>query len=596
MSPSAADGPTTEEARRELTLLVTSRSSGRLGPPLGMPAREPSADEVAAACGSASGCWLAGGEPTLREDLPELIAALRAPGRAIGLETDGQRLADERAAARLRDAGLAAVRIALHSAHADAHDFVSGTRGSAPRAVRAMAACRSVGLRVEAWMAVTRQTTPHLAETVEVLSRLGIRQLVARRVSADRVAPAGFRMLSPRFALAAADLSRLVRTGERLGVAVAVRGFPPCVLRQPGGSRGERSDAAPAAVVMDPTTGVRAAPVVECCRLCDARECPGAPADYVSAFGWEEFALLAGARDEPPSEAEAERPATDVTVAFCAPAPVRCPSCAAPVAGSAEPAREARRRLIAAARSGGVLRIVGAGSLLHPNAVELLTEALGLGCDRVELAVEGAALARLSDGELEKLSGIAALDVALFGPSAAVHDQHCGNPGSFAAALQGLTRAARLRSVSIGSFAVLHEAGLVRELASAWARQQLPGRPRFRLSSVGGSLDELASVARTLHPPEARSAITRLLPACLAAEDAGASTRTHVASSWRDRSPGVFGIRGGPAFVAAGVDPRGRFEPCPNAGACAAAADCCGIAEGWTTSGTRPLQSSEVGR
>lgn len=593
MSPDGADG-LSGEARRERTLVVTSRRSGRLGSPLGMPAREPSADEVAAACASASRCWLAGGEPTLRSDLLELIAALRLPGRAIGLETDGLRLTDERAAARLREAGLDSVRIALHSAHADAHDFVSGIEGGARQAVRAIAVCHGVGLTVEAWMAATRQTMPHFVQTIEVLSRLGIRDVVARRLSSDRVSSAEFRMLSPRLALAAADLSRPGRAAERLGVGLTVQGFPPCVLRRTAGLRPEPGAAATEGVVLDPTTGLPIDTPVEGCGLCDASGCPGAPADYVSAFGWEEFERIAAVDRR--QKSEPERVPADAAVAFCAPTPVRCRSCAAPAAASAEPVREARRRLIAAARSAGGLRIVGAGSLRHPDALELVAEAVALGCDRVELAVEGTAFVGLSDDELEKLSGIARVDVALFGPSATRHDEHCGCPGSFDAALRALARAAHLPSVSVGSFALLHEAGHVAGFASAWARRLLPGRPRFRLSSVGASLDELASVAGTLHPPEVRSAITRLLPLCLRPVGAGRDTRTSAASSGGDRSAGVFGIRGGPALVAVGVDPRGRFGPCPRGGECAAAGDCPGIAEGWTALGTRPLPPVEVGR
>jgi hypothetical protein len=239
-----------------------------------------------------------------------------------------------------------------------------------------------------------------------------------------------------------------------------------------------------------------------------------------------------------------------------------------------------------------VLRIVGAGSLRHPDAPELVAEARAMGCGRVELAVEGAALAALSDDALRQLSGIARVDAALFGAGAASHDAHCGCPGSFEAALGALARAAELPSTPVGTFAVLHEAGPAVEFASAWARGQLPGRARFRLSSAGGSLDELASVTRSLNP-EARCAIARLLPPCLM-ETGGEGTA--ASSSGRDRSEGVFGIRGGPALVAAGVDPLGRFAACPRAAECAAAGACPGIAEGWTAEGTRPLPPLEARR
>lgn len=55
-----------------------------------------------------------GGEPTLRDDLPEIIAHAEAAGQVTGLLTDGLRLADEIYLDRLLNAGLDHLLLTLH--------------------------------------------------------------------------------------------------------------------------------------------------------------------------------------------------------------------------------------------------------------------------------------------------------------------------------------------------------------------------------------------------------------------------------------------------------------------------------------------------
>ena len=54
-----------------------------------------------------------GGEPTLREDLPELIAHAEHNGQITGLNTNARRLSDARYVEKLVEAGLDHVQITL---------------------------------------------------------------------------------------------------------------------------------------------------------------------------------------------------------------------------------------------------------------------------------------------------------------------------------------------------------------------------------------------------------------------------------------------------------------------------------------------------
>lgn len=81
--------------------------------------------------------FLAGGEPTLRDDLAVIIARAAAPGNLVSLATNGTRI-DEALADELVRAGLGHVDVALDSVTPEIHDRNRGRAGVHERAVRAI--------------------------------------------------------------------------------------------------------------------------------------------------------------------------------------------------------------------------------------------------------------------------------------------------------------------------------------------------------------------------------------------------------------------------------------------------------------------------
>ncbi len=71
-----------------------------------------------------------GGEPTLREDLPELIAYAEKKGLITGLNTNGRRLSQTNYVSTLADAGLDHVQITLESHLPDIHDQIVNSIGA----------------------------------------------------------------------------------------------------------------------------------------------------------------------------------------------------------------------------------------------------------------------------------------------------------------------------------------------------------------------------------------------------------------------------------------------------------------------------------
>jgi radical SAM protein with 4Fe4S-binding SPASM domain len=86
-----------------------------------------------------------GGEPTLREDLPHLIAHARELGLRVNLITNGTLLDDARVR-RLVDAGLNSAQISLEGTTAATHDAITQGPGSFNRSLASLHAFRNAGI------------------------------------------------------------------------------------------------------------------------------------------------------------------------------------------------------------------------------------------------------------------------------------------------------------------------------------------------------------------------------------------------------------------------------------------------------------------
>ncbi len=76
--------------------------------------------------------FLTGGEPFLRRDLPEIVAAIKARGLKVGVNTNGL-LVDERMGERIRSAGLDYAIFSLHGPR-EIHDCLENKKGSFDKA------------------------------------------------------------------------------------------------------------------------------------------------------------------------------------------------------------------------------------------------------------------------------------------------------------------------------------------------------------------------------------------------------------------------------------------------------------------------------
>ena len=115
-----------------------------------------------------------GGEATLRNDLPELIAHAEANGQITGLNTNARRLADEKYVAQLVEAGLDHVQITVESCEADIHDEMMRSKGAFKQTIKGLKNALNSPLYVMTNTTMLRTNVDTIPDTLDFLADIGV--------------------------------------------------------------------------------------------------------------------------------------------------------------------------------------------------------------------------------------------------------------------------------------------------------------------------------------------------------------------------------------------------------------------------------------
>jgi radical SAM protein with 4Fe4S-binding SPASM domain len=115
-----------------------------------------------------------GGEATLRNDLPELIAHAESNGQITGLNTNARRLADAKYVQTLVDAGLDHVQITVESCDEQIHDQMMCARGAFRQTIQGLKNVLKTRLYVMTNTTMLRTNVHKIPDTLDFLAELGV--------------------------------------------------------------------------------------------------------------------------------------------------------------------------------------------------------------------------------------------------------------------------------------------------------------------------------------------------------------------------------------------------------------------------------------
>jgi radical SAM protein with 4Fe4S-binding SPASM domain len=115
-----------------------------------------------------------GGEPTLREDLPELLLYAQNRGAVTGLITNGRRLKDKSYAEQLEKAGLDFIQVTLESHKPQIHDQMTATKGSWKETLAGIKNALQTRVYVTTNTTLSNYNASEFLQTMDFLNELGV--------------------------------------------------------------------------------------------------------------------------------------------------------------------------------------------------------------------------------------------------------------------------------------------------------------------------------------------------------------------------------------------------------------------------------------
>ena len=115
-----------------------------------------------------------GGEPTLREDLPELLLYAQNRGAVTGLITNGRKLKDKSYAEQLEKAGLDFVQVTLESHKPQIHDKMTATKGSWKETLAGIKNALQTKVYVTTNTTLSKYNASEFLQTMDFIKELGV--------------------------------------------------------------------------------------------------------------------------------------------------------------------------------------------------------------------------------------------------------------------------------------------------------------------------------------------------------------------------------------------------------------------------------------
>ena len=113
------------------------------------------------------GVILTGGEPSLHPKLPQICDYARSKGLHVRMITNGDKLADEKFAKAMANAGLLLAHISVYSVHPKTEEVLRGQPNTLEKAFKAMENCHKYGIDININSVISKYNASHLHENIE---------------------------------------------------------------------------------------------------------------------------------------------------------------------------------------------------------------------------------------------------------------------------------------------------------------------------------------------------------------------------------------------------------------------------------------------
>jgi radical SAM protein with 4Fe4S-binding SPASM domain len=147
-----------------------------------------------------------GGEPTLREDLPELLLYAQNKGMVTGLISNGRRLKDKAYVDMLEKSGLDFVQVTLESHKPQVHDLMTSEKGSWKETVAGIQNAVQSQIYVSTNTTLSKHNALDFLTTIDYIEGLGVDAFGCNSLIYSGKAPNA----SEEFALTVEDLNTLL--------------------------------------------------------------------------------------------------------------------------------------------------------------------------------------------------------------------------------------------------------------------------------------------------------------------------------------------------------------------------------------------------
>ncbi len=239
-----------------------------------------------------------GGEPTIREDIIDLVSyAKKLEFEGIQIQTNGRIFCYKEFCNEIISAGASEFSPAIHGHTAELHDYLTCSKGSFYQTFLGIKNLKGQGRRVITNTVITKSNYRHLPQIAQLLVDLGVDQYQFAFVHALGGAKENFVSIVPRMTLVEPYVKEGVDIGIKAGISVMTEAIPYCFMQGYEDCIAEKvipqTKIYDFHEVIDNFTEARQKQGKvknPQCQLCSYYQvCEGPWKEYPEKFGWEEF-------------------------------------------------------------------------------------------------------------------------------------------------------------------------------------------------------------------------------------------------------------------------------------------------------------------